>query len=95
MSVARRANAWDIQQGHALYPDLAGNVFIRHGLREGAPCTICGALCPHITAKKHREESPVAASVTTQVTSPDPAFGATSQQFRGHVDLAPTSESEG
>ncbi|WP_330231414.1 phosphomethylpyrimidine synthase ThiC [Nocardia sp. NBC_00508] len=61
ISVARRANDWDIQQGHALYPGLAGNAFIEHGLRKGAPCTICGSLCPHITAKKEHDETPVPA----------------------------------
>ncbi|MGO4616569.1 phosphomethylpyrimidine synthase ThiC [Nocardia sp. 2YAB30] len=62
ISVARRANDWDIQAGHALYPGLAGNAFIEHGLEKGAPCTICGTLCPHITAKKEREEEPTPAS---------------------------------
>ena len=70
MSVARRANSWEIQQGHCLYPDLAGNVFIQHGLREGAPCTICGTLCPHITAKKDHEETPVAATPPGGMTLP-------------------------
>ncbi|WP_328402636.1 phosphomethylpyrimidine synthase ThiC [Nocardia sp. NBC_00403] len=73
ISVARRANDWDIQQGHALYPGLAGNVFIEHGLRKGAPCTICGALCPHITAKKEHEEMPVAAVHSGPVLLPMPA----------------------
>ncbi|WP_216916693.1 phosphomethylpyrimidine synthase ThiC [Nocardia noduli] len=77
LSVARRANAWDIQQTHALYPDLAGNVFIHHGLREGAPCTICGALCPHITAKKDHEEIPVPATTPGLVALPTPTIAHT------------------
>ncbi len=72
ISVARRANDWEIQQGHALYPDLAGNVFIQHGLRKGAPCTICGSLCPHITAKKEHEETPVPAVESGPVLLPTP-----------------------
>ncbi|MGK8507250.1 phosphomethylpyrimidine synthase ThiC [Nocardia asiatica] len=73
ISVARRANDWDIQQGHALYPGLAGNAFITHGLRKGAPCTICGSLCPHITAKKAHEETPVPAHQPGPVLLPMPA----------------------
>ncbi|WP_433665344.1 hypothetical protein ACQPW1_26905 [Nocardia sp. CA-128927] len=51
ISVARRANDWEIQQGHALYPGLAGNAFIEHGLRKGAPCTICGR-CARTSPRK-------------------------------------------
>lgn len=63
ISVARHANDWEAQQGHALYPGLAGNAFIENGLRKGAPCTICGSLCPHLTAKKYKQIS--AAAVQT------------------------------
>ncbi|MBF6136627.1 phosphomethylpyrimidine synthase ThiC [Nocardia otitidiscaviarum] len=52
MSVARRANAWTVQADEALYPDLANQVFIQHGLKEGAPCTICGQFCPHVITPK-------------------------------------------
>ncbi|MGX1778367.1 phosphomethylpyrimidine synthase ThiC [Nocardia brasiliensis] len=76
ISVARRANDWEIQQGHALYPDLAGNVFIQHGLRKGAPCTICGSLCPHLTAKKEHEEVPIAAAPNPVASLTDPVVGA-------------------
>ncbi|MEV6276671.1 phosphomethylpyrimidine synthase ThiC [Nocardia sp. NPDC051832] len=76
ISVARRANDWEIQTGHALYPGLAGNVFIQHGLRRGAPCTICGPLCPHITAKKEHEEVPVAAQQSGPIPLPNPAIQA-------------------
>ncbi|AVH20799.1 hypothetical protein GV791_07390 [Nocardia cyriacigeorgica] len=62
ISVARRANDWEVQATHALYPGLATNAFINAGLKTGAPCTICGSLCPHLTAKKDHEETPVAAS---------------------------------
>lgn len=61
ISVARRANNWDVQATHALYPGLATNAFINAGLKTGAPCTICGSLCPHLTAKKDHEETPVPA----------------------------------
>ncbi|MBF6328423.1 phosphomethylpyrimidine synthase ThiC [Nocardia transvalensis] len=64
ISVARRANNWEIQAGHALYRDLANQVFIQHGLKTGAPCTICGKYCPHIVAKKEHEEQPRVAEAT-------------------------------
>lgn len=48
LSRARHLNAWDDQTEHALYPDLAGQVFLKYGLtKNGKPCTICGSLCPH------------------------------------------------
>ncbi|MFC9872750.1 phosphomethylpyrimidine synthase ThiC [Nocardia salmonicida] len=70
ISVARRANNWDVQATHALYPRLAGNAFINAGLKTGAPCTICGSMCPHLTAKKDHEETPVAASTAPLSISP-------------------------
>ncbi|WP_433204504.1 phosphomethylpyrimidine synthase ThiC [Nocardia sp. CA-107356] len=90
ISVARRANDWEIQQGHALYPGLAGNVFIEHGLRTGAPCTICGSLCPHITAKKEHEETPAAAGA---VLLPMPAPGPRGE-VGGDVDADPECDTE-
>ncbi|MEG8182749.1 hypothetical protein GZH49_30235 [Nocardia terpenica] len=57
ISVARRANDWDAQSGHALYPDLANQVFIQHDLKRGAPCTICGKYCPHIITRKENTET--------------------------------------
>lgn len=56
MSKARRLNAWMDQAQLALYPDLANQVFLKHDLlKEGKPCTICGAYCPHVIVKKDEE----------------------------------------
>lgn len=48
LSLARARNQWGEQAPHALYPDLARQVFLQHNLVDGAPCTICGSVCPHI-----------------------------------------------
>ncbi|MEU6585909.1 phosphomethylpyrimidine synthase ThiC [Nocardia sp. NPDC046763] len=53
MSRARRKNAWSAQSEQALYPDLAGQVFLEHDLvKDGKPCTICGSYCPHVVTAK-------------------------------------------
>ncbi|WP_028479025.1 phosphomethylpyrimidine synthase ThiC [Nocardia sp. CNY236] len=44
MSRARRKNAWKTQTEHAMYPDLANQVFLQQDLlTDGKPCTICGS----------------------------------------------------
>ncbi|WP_433574196.1 phosphomethylpyrimidine synthase ThiC [Nocardia brasiliensis] len=72
ISVARRANDWDAQQIHALYPGLAGNAFLEHGLRKGQPCTICGNLCPHVTTARKGREQPPTPPANSAVSLPDP-----------------------
>ncbi|WP_019927811.1 phosphomethylpyrimidine synthase ThiC [Nocardia sp. BMG111209] len=53
MSRARRKNAWKTQAEHAMYPDLANQVFLQQDLlTDGKPCTICGIYCPHVVTAK-------------------------------------------
>lgn len=53
MSRARRSNAWTTQAEHAMYPDLANQVFLQQDLlTDGKPCTICGIYCPHVVTAK-------------------------------------------
>lgn len=56
MGQARRRNSWGEQAEFALYPDLANQAFIAEGLREGAPCTICGKYCPLVIVHKDSEK---------------------------------------
>lgn len=56
LSEARRKNEWHVQAEHALYPDIANQVFLQHDLlRDGKPCTICGKYCPHIVVGKAQQ----------------------------------------
>ncbi|WP_454196420.1 phosphomethylpyrimidine synthase ThiC [Nocardia sp. Marseille-Q1738] len=93
ISVARRANDWETQAGHALYPGLAGNVFIANGLKKGAPCTICASLCPHIHAKKEHEEQPTAAVQSGPVLLPVPEIVKSEQESKAAMRVA-TGERE-
>ncbi len=53
MSRARRKNAWQTQAEHAIFPDLANQVFLQQDLlTDGKPCTICGIYCPHVVTAK-------------------------------------------
>lgn len=61
MGQSRRRNSWAEQAELALYPDLADQAFIREGLKDGAPCTICGKYCPLVIVHKD-DEKPVTAS---------------------------------
>lgn len=72
MGHARRRNSWAEQGELALYPDLANQAFIAEGLKDGAPCTICGKYCPLVIVHKDGEK-PV---TTTPLPTPDLPMGA-------------------
>lgn len=70
MGRARRRNSWAEQAKLALYPDLANQAFIQEGLKDGAPCTICGKYCPLILVHKDNEKP-----VTASTPLPMPGIG--------------------
>jgi phosphomethylpyrimidine synthase len=53
LSRARAANRWDGMEELSIFPDVAGEIIARHGYRKGAACTMCGAECPLVRARRH------------------------------------------